>query len=164
MLKRRGCGRILLAASGLVHPPPGANDSLYHLSEYAAAHLPTSPLPFTPDKFYTVNLFLHPICRRQRAEEAAAAAAKRPRCQSTLSLECLHVSRAPGGIDFASMTCRVNRLISPAVFIQRCPLLRGLHMRSQMAFAGDERRRVRRAPLSAFFCRRTGTARAAHQE
>lgn len=109
---------------------------------------PHPPVPFTPNKFCTVNLFLHPICRGQRAEEAAAV--KQPCCQSTLSLECLHVSRAPGGIDFASMTCRVNRLISPAVFIQRCPLLHGLHMRSQMAFAVDERRRVRRAPLSAF--------------
>lgn len=145
MLKRRGCGRILLARS----PPAQRTHCIICLNTPQPTSSPPPPSPFTPDKFYTVNLFLHPICRRQRAEEAAAAP-KPPRCQSTLSLECLHVSRAPGGIDFASMTCRVNRLISPAVFIQRCPLLRGLHMHSQMAFAVDERRRVRRAPPSAF--------------
>lgn len=123
---------------------PGANDSLYHLSEYAAAHLPAPPAPRSLLTSFTQSIY-------SSIHSADGSEPKKlPRCQSTLSLECLHVSRAPGGIDFASMTCRVNRLISPAVFIQRCPLLRGLHMRSQMAFAVDQRRRVRRAPPSAF--------------
>lgn len=136
--------------SGLIHPSAKTSHCIIALNTRSP---PLPPIPPPSQSLLTsfTQLIYFSIQSADGSARSSGRVANRP-----LSLECLHVSAAPGGIDFASMTRRVNRLISPAEFRRRCPLLHGLHMRSQTGFSQSISTDASAESCSGFFCGPTG--------